>query len=76
VHLRTLHQAVGKAIGGAIATNTGATEQLDSMLGSDAMSVVNETIVYRVIKVATPTVDRGRQNTLDDPPQDLNREQP
>lgn len=76
VHLRTLHQAVGKAIGESIATNTVTSEQLDSILGSDAMSVINETIVYRVIKVGTPTVDRGHRNTLGDPPQDLNREQP
>jgi hypothetical protein len=75
VHLRTLHQAVGRAVVDAIATNSDATEQLSSLLGSDAMSVIDETIVYRVIKVGTPTL-AGRQNALDDPPVEPNRERP
>lgn len=73
-HLRTLHQAVGKLIGEAIATNTGAAEQLDSIIGSDAISIINETIIYRVIRVGTPTLDRGRRQISVDPAQDLNRE--
>jgi hypothetical protein len=76
VHLRTLHQAVGRAIVGAIASKGGAAEQLESMLGSDAMTVVNDTIVYRVIKVGTPTVGSGRRNDSDQPPEDPDRERP
>lgn len=75
VHLRTLHQAVGRAVVDAIATNSEATEQLRTILGDDAMSVVNDTIIYRVIKVGTPTVDRGRRTALGDLPLDPNREQ-
>jgi hypothetical protein len=74
VHLRSLHQAVGRAVADAIATNSEATDQLDSILGSDAVAVINETIVYRVIKVGMPTVDARRQDACDDPLEDSNRE--
>ena len=39
-------------------------------------TVVNDTIVYRVIKVGTPTVGSGRRNDSDQPPEDPDRERP
>ena len=47
--LRLLHQAVGRAV--AKPGETGAAEELERLLGPDAVSVLAETVVYRVLAV-------------------------
>lgn len=49
--LRTLHQAVGRTIVGVLAGDDTAVDDLDALLGGDAVSIVNETVVYRVLSV-------------------------
>ena len=44
-----LHQAVGRAV--AKPGETGAAEELERLLGPDAVSVLAETVVYRVLAV-------------------------
>jgi hypothetical protein len=64
--LRVLHQAVGRALGGTLAADPEASEQLEELLGVDAVSMVNETVVYRVLSVGPVTITR--QHDADDRP--------
>ncbi len=52
--LRTLHQEVGRVITATIAGDEPSGTELEKLLGPDALSVVNETVVYRVLKVGVP----------------------
>lgn len=54
--LRLLHQAVGRALGGALTLNTDTSDQLETLLGADAVSIVNETVIYRVASVGAVTM--------------------
>ena len=54
--LRGMHQQVGRAVGGSIAADFDAIEELEAILGPDATAVVSETVVYRVLSVGTATV--------------------
>jgi hypothetical protein len=56
--LRMLHQAVGRAIIASIAGGADTPDELEAFLGQDAVSIVNETVIYRVTKVG-PVTDRN-----------------
>jgi hypothetical protein len=53
--LRIRHQYIGKAIVGVIAGDDETTDELETLLGPDAVSVVQETAVYRVTAVGPIT---------------------
>jgi hypothetical protein len=49
--LRILHQSVGRAVVASVAGDSTAFDDLEALLGPDAVSLVNETTVYRVLSV-------------------------
>lgn len=64
--LRVLHRAVGRCLGGTIAGDPNATDQLEELLGADAVSLVNETVIYRVQSIG-PAILAGLVPALSEP---------
>lgn len=58
--LRLLHQAVGRALAKPLGVSQDVAGELERLLGSDAVSMVAETVVYRVVAVGEViTVNRN-----------------
>ncbi|OCB50832.1 hypothetical protein A5722_32345 [Mycobacterium vulneris] len=49
--LRILHQSVGRVVVEAVGGNLASLDDLEMLLGPDALSIVNEIVVYRVVHV-------------------------
>jgi hypothetical protein len=63
--LRIRHQYVGKAIIGAIAGDADTSDELEALLGADAISVLQETTVYRVTAVGPITESPTSKTSID-----------
>ncbi|MGH3402492.1 MAG: hypothetical protein ACRDRJ_08290, partial [Streptosporangiaceae bacterium] len=53
--LRLLHQAVGRMVASPGGLDEEAAGDLEELLGSDVLSVLAETVIYRVLAVGSPT---------------------
>ena len=57
--LRLLHQAMGRILASPGGLDAEAAGELEELLGPDALSVLAETVIYRVVAVgAVTTVSR------------------
>jgi hypothetical protein len=52
-HLRQLHQAIGRLVASPGDLDAEAAAELDRLLGPDAVSILAETVTYRVVDVGT-----------------------
>lgn len=50
-HLRRLHQAIGRKVASPGGLNAATADELEQLLGSDALSILAETVIYRVTAV-------------------------
>lgn len=57
-HLRRLHQAIGRLVASPHGLDAEAAAELEQLLGPDALSILAEIVIYRVVEVgALTTVD-------------------
>ncbi|HET6185540.1 MAG TPA: hypothetical protein VFE59_00910 [Trebonia sp.] len=54
-HLRQLHQAIGRLVASPGGPDAEAAEELELLLGPDALSVLAEIVIYRVVAVGAVT---------------------
>ncbi len=54
-HLRLLHQAVGRIVASPSGFEGEAAEELERLLGPDALSILAATVIYRVVAVGAAT---------------------
>jgi hypothetical protein len=59
-HLRQLHQAIGRMVASPATFDADAAAEIEQLLGPDAVSVLEETAIYRVTAVGTVTTVSGR----------------
>ena len=58
-HLRQLHQAIGRLVASPGGLDAEAAAELERLLGPDALSILAEIVIYRVVAVgAMTTVSR------------------
>jgi hypothetical protein len=59
-NLRVLHQNVGRVLATAHSASSDGVAELELLLGSDALSLVNQIVVWRVLAVGQPTAVKPR----------------
>jgi hypothetical protein len=59
-HLRRLHQAIGRIVASPATFDAGAATEIEQLLGPDALSILEETVIYRITAVGTVTTVSGR----------------
>jgi hypothetical protein len=57
--LRQLHQAIGRLVASPGGLDAEAAEQLEQLLGPDALSILAEIVIYRVVAVGAVTAVSG-----------------
>ena len=77
--LRVLHQAVGRLIGDVVTSDDEAIASLGQLIGDDAISILQEIVVYRVLainKITTPGSRLASEPALPEvQPKDINDSQ-
>ena len=59
-HLRQLHQAIGRIVASSGTFDADAATEVEQLLGPDAVSVLEETVIYRITAVGTVTTVSSR----------------
>jgi hypothetical protein len=66
-NLRVLHQSVGRLLASVHSASSDGVAELELLLGSDALSLVNEIVVWRVLAVGQPTTIKAGARYRPDP---------
>ena len=61
-HLRELHQAIGRLVASPGGLDAEAAAELERLLGPDALSILAEIVIYRVVAVGRG--NHGQQDNL------------
>lgn len=64
--LRLLHQRVGRAVVASVGGDAGGLDELETLLGPDALTIVHETVIYRVLHVGELVSTNGNPDSRPD----------